>query len=132
MYVPQSVPLLSFTAREVVKELDRKPHLLVAVDIEGTHFPARDAPPFARLVLDGGATEFLCWFAEVSEDGRRLRAYFPVDLPDHGVIEYGYGNRIFGRLPLSLDTSKLSRLDARRLPQAVVRVDKQLLSLKRR
>jgi hypothetical protein len=109
----------SWTASEVVKDLDDRPHLLVKLEITGPYFPERAAEPFARVVRPDGRS-ITCWFADVSDDQRRLKAYFTSEVPPSGTIEFGYGQKVLGRLPADFDRTRVRALDRDRLPRHVV------------
>jgi len=108
----------SWNAKEVVKEVNRKPHLLVRLEVHGSYFPSRAAPPFVRIVPDEG-NPVDAWFTEETPDNRSLVGYFPVDLPQAGRIEFGYGDAVVGRVRAALDAGKIPRLDRNRIPGAV-------------
>ncbi len=110
---------MSWRAREIVREVNDRPHVLIAVEIEGTHFPHRAVEAFVRVVEPRGRS-MECWFAEVSEDNRRLKGYFPLDLPKKGRIEFGYAGQVLGTLPIEFDTKEVQTLDRKRLPRETV------------
>jgi len=124
----QKIPQLPWQAREVIRELDGRPHLLVRIRIEGGYFAQRAPEPFMRIV--SGHEEVRSWFAEISEDNSTLTAYFPTDLPAGGIIEYGYGDTVQGRLQQEFSTKALVRLDAKRLAPETVRVSQELIRAK--
>jgi hypothetical protein len=118
-YQPPQTPDLTWTSREVVRELNRKPHLLVAVEIRGPYFPHRALVPFARIVPpEGRPVE--SWFAEISDDSRTLKAFFTLDVPQGGHIEFGYGDTVMGRLGKTFDRRSVPGLDRQKLPDGVV------------
>jgi hypothetical protein len=120
---------LTWRAQEVVREVDDQPHLLARIEIEGDYFPHRAAEPFVRI-LDGDQVVMTSWFADVSDDNRRLTGYFPVDLPPRGTVEFGYGHQVMGRIPLGFDADAVIRLDRQRLPGTVVPVSAEYLKAK--
>jgi hypothetical protein len=112
---------LSWQAGEIVRELDDRPHLLTRIVLKGGSFPQLDAQPFIRVVGRREALE--SWFAEIADDGTSMSGYFAVDAPPtDGIIEYGYGSRVWGRIPGPFDPLKIERLERERLPQEVVPV----------
>lgn len=120
---------MSWEAGEVVRELDDRPHLLLRIQILGASFPHLDAQPFVRLL--GRRTLVESWFAMVAENKRSLSGYFGVDAPMvEGIIEYGYGSRVFGRIPAPFDPSKVKHLDRERLPADLVEVTEKYLRRK--
>jgi hypothetical protein len=118
-------------AKEVVRVIDRKPHLLSRIDIDGAVFPQRAVPPFVRIRVNDELT-VSAWFASVSNDGRTLSGYFQEDLPARGAIEFGYGVDVMGRLPLPFDAGTVLRLDRKKLPQGIVIVSRDFLKKKLR
>ena len=118
-YVMQQPSNLEWEAREVVRELNKRPHLLVSIEIKGTYFPHRSAPPFARIVQPDGRTK-RSWFVDVSDDNLSLKAYFTLDMPESGKIEFGYGDMVIGAVPLNFDRTKVRVLDRARLPKDIV------------
>jgi hypothetical protein len=109
-------PELSWQASEVVRELDDRPHLMTRIQLRGGSFPHLDAQPFVRV--RGRRVSVESWFAEVADDQASLTGYFPVDASmADGVIEYGYGSRVFGRVPGPFDPLRVEHLDRDRLPR---------------
>lgn len=121
-------PKLSWRISETVVELDDRPHLLLRIEIRGTSFPQLDSPPFVRIA--GRREAFRSWFANVSDDGSSLAGYFGVDtpLPD-GVLEYGYGNAVFGHAD-GFAPQRIERLDKARLPKTLVPVTEAFIAEK--
>jgi hypothetical protein len=123
-------PEVSWQAAEVVRELDDRPHLLLRIRLRGGSFAQLDAQPFVRVLGRRAASE--SWFAEVSEDQTSFSGYFSIDAPAApGIIEYGYGSRVMGRLPGPFDPGKVKRLERDRLPKDLVPVTQQLIDRKR-
>lgn len=110
------------TAREVIQVLNNKPHLLVRMEIRGEHFPHRAPHPFVHI-KNGTNTYFHDYFSEVSPDNQKLIGYLPVDLPTEGIIEFGYGEEIWGSIPEKGSQSSIKRLDRKRLPRDLIIVD---------
>jgi hypothetical protein len=129
MLTPNRSAELSWGAREVVREIDDLPHLLVRVDVRGPYFPHRAREASVRIVADKGQ-DMTCWFADIADDGRRLLGYFPTDLPDRGVVEFGYGSETIGSLPVEFDARAVTRLDRDRLPEDLVVVTSDYLEAK--
>ncbi len=127
-YIAQ-LPELPFEAREVVREIDKRPHLLVRIEISGGYFPHRALEPFIRIISGKKVEE--SWFADVTEDNRGLAGYFATDLPRQGTLEFGYGSEVLGRLKLKFASNKVARLDRKRLPQDLVIVSANFLKAKR-
>lgn len=114
-------------AQEVVKMLDDRPHLLVRLDITGPHFPHRAAEPFVRI-LSRERVVAKSWFTRISEDSRKLMAYFPVDVPAGDTIEFGYAVNVMGRIAASFDAKAVKHLERERLPKETVEVSNEYLS----
>lgn len=115
----RDLPDPEWRADEVVHELDDRDHLLMRIQIRGGSFPHMDAEPFVRIA--GRRDEARSWFVDIADDSSRMSGYFPVDVsPGEGVIEYGYGNRVFGRLGRRFSTRIVERLDRQGLPRKTV------------
>jgi hypothetical protein len=121
MLAAQEMEALRWEAREVVREIDDRPHLLVRVTVAQGPFPHRAPEPFMRIV-DAQRQATMAWFADVGEDGDRLDGYFPTDLPGRGVIEFGYGDQTIGRVAADFRNDRIERLERDRLPDDVVPV----------
>ena len=104
----------TWEAREVVREIDDRPHLLLRVDVKGGTFPQRALEPVARITSPKGE-QFVSWFATISPDERTLSAYFPVDVPDEGILEFGYFPVVVGRTGRTFTKKSAARLDRERL-----------------
>ena len=116
-------------AQEVVREVDHRPHLLVRLTVRGGYFPHRAAAPFVRIVgRDKAVVD--AWFTEITGDSSALMAYFATDLPDDGVIEFGYEDQVLGRIPAAFDGKAVPRLDRKRLPSDVVETTRAYLRKK--
>jgi hypothetical protein len=112
----KDLPNYDWTGREVVVELDDRPHLLARVDVGGGYFPRMGREAFMRVVVDEKTT-VRAWFAEPADDLRTLHGYFAAELPELGVLEFGYGADVMGRLELR---GTIETLDRARLPRDVV------------
>ena len=125
----QRIPQLPWQAKEVIRELDNRPHLLVRITIKGGYFVHRAAEPFIRIVNRGKVVE--SWFADISEDNSALSGYFPTDVPTGGIIEYGYGSQVQGRLEMKFTNKSVDRLDTKKLPKEIIKVSQKFLREKR-
>lgn len=125
----KKLPTLSVEAKEVIRELDYKPHLLTRITIRGMHFPHRSAEPFMRIAV-GRRKPVSAWFAEIADDEQGLAGYFPVDLPARGTIEFGYGSQVMDRFTLAFDARKLARLDRKQVEKGAVEVTTKFLQAK--
>jgi hypothetical protein len=129
MHEESRQPGLTWTAQEVVREVDHRAHLLVRITVRGGTFPHRAMGPFMRIVA--GRTVVFPWFTEISGDSGALAGYFAVDLPGEGVIEYGYPGQPPRRVPALFTPEPVQRLDRARLPRDVVEVTGEFLEEKR-
>lgn len=121
MLPPQDVaqPIqVTWQAQEVVRVINDRPHLLLRITITGTTFPQRAAAPFVRVVAGESVTR--SWSTTISDDLRELHGYFPTDMPLEGIVDYGYGSRVYGRAAQALQADAVRRLDRARLPPDVV------------
>jgi hypothetical protein len=125
-------PELTWDAQEIVREVDHAPHLLVRLAVRRGYFPHRAAMPFLRIVNNDGTLLLRAWFTEISPPSDALLGYFPVDLPDSGIIEWGYDDDVFGRVPFALDGRRIKRLERPRLAKDVVVTTSKYLEEKRR
>jgi len=113
-------------ARQVVRELNDRPHLLAEIEIANGSFPQLGSYPWIRVTA--GRRVAVSWFAEISDDGTILRGYFAVDaLPPSGVIDYGYAGGVFGQLSQRFDLRGIKHLQPRRLPKETVRITTKFL-----
>lgn len=125
-FIYKKEPSLIAKAKEVVKIVNDRPHLLLRIEVRGSYFPHRAMEPVVRI-FQGGEDYELCWFAEVSEDNAAVMAYFPVDVGLKGTVEYGYGNVIHGSLAKGLEEIEIDRLDRERLEKETVITTKRFL-----
>ncbi|MET0646810.1 MAG: hypothetical protein ABW208_09335 [Pyrinomonadaceae bacterium] len=121
---------VEWRAHEVIKELDDRPHLLVRIEIAGPYFPHRAVDPYVRI-LRGDQVVAESWFAKVSDDNRRILAYFPTDVPEGEVIEFGYEDDMMGRIRTAFDSGVVRRLERERLPKEVLEVTDRYVKSKR-
>jgi hypothetical protein len=129
-YVAVAPQEIRWSGQETVRELGGQPHLLLRLDVTGSLFPHRNAPAFLRIVRSA-REGIVSWIAEVSPDGRTLSGYFGVDDATKGMIEYGYGQTILGRLERPFDATEVKRLDRARLPRETVIVTTEYLKGRR-
>lgn len=125
-YKIRKLPEYKARIKEVVKILNDRPHLLVRVEVSGEYFPHRNAPPFI-LIKTGRKRTFKDLFTEVSPDNHNLLGYLPVDIPIGGIIEFGYGDEIWGSVPGVVDAESVERLDKQRLSKEIVVVDGEFM-----
>ncbi len=105
---------LKFNARQVLRDFDDKPHLLLRLKLEGTRFPQRALLPF--VIANG---ELLAYHTEIAEDELSVRAYFDRPIPEGSRIEFGYGKQIYLRFPASFSMKGVDQLDRKKLPEKV-------------
>lgn len=108
---------LKWEARQVLRDLHGKPHVLLRIKLTGTHFPQRALEPFAAV----GKVRSL--FVEISEDGLSASAYFDRPLPQGGSIDFGYGDKVFLRLK-AFESKAVERLDFKKLPKETQGLEK--------
>lgn len=101
----------SWRAREVLREVENRPHLLLRVDIHGPHFPERGVAPFMRLVA--GRKKVTALMTEIDDSQTHLRGYFPTDLAVKGRFEFGYASEVLGSLLIR--EPNVDRLDEARI-----------------
>ncbi len=101
---------LHWEGRQVLRDLDNEPHLLMRVKLTGTFFPQRSEEPFVRV------GEVQSRFVEIAEDGQSVNAYFDQPLQPRSVVEFGYGNEILLRVPQRFSLDRIQVLDPQRLP----------------
>ena len=121
------LPKYEVASKEVVKVLNDRPHLLVRMKISGGYFPHRAPHPFIHLRV-GEREYFTDYFTEISDDNQSLIGYLPVDFPEKGVIEFGYGNEIWGTIAGEFSRDSITPLDRRRLPQDILVVDTEFVN----
>jgi hypothetical protein len=129
-YRMRKLPEYQVQAREVVRVLDDRPHLLVRMEVRGESFPHRAPHPFVMIQV-GEQEYFKDLFTEVSADNQSLQGYLPIDVPSQGVVVFGYGDEIWGRVPGEFDAATVTRLDRKRLPEEIVVVDVKFLRRKK-
>ena len=105
---------LKLNARQVLRDFDDTPHLLLRLKLEGTRFPQRALLPF--VIAKG---ELLAYHTEIAEDEMSVRAYFDKPITEGSRIEFGYGKQIYLRLPSSFSMKGVDLLDRTKLPEKV-------------
>lgn len=102
---------LHWEARQVLRDLNKEPHVLLRIKLTGTYFPQRALEPF---VIVGKVRSR---FVEIADDGLSACAYFDEQLKHGGRIEFGYGRKILLRLPGAFDVETVKTLDLERIPR---------------
>lgn len=125
------VPQAEFTwrAREVVRVVDHRPHLVVRIAVAGGFFPHRASVPFMHIV-QGREVVARSWFAEIGDDNRSLLGYFATDIPN-GAIEVGYQDEPPSRVTTEFEAAEVKRLDRQRLDKEVIEASVEYLREKR-
>jgi hypothetical protein len=100
--------------REVVRDLDGRPHVFLRLRLTGFYFPPGALAPFMMV------GDVVSRFASSSADGLTVTAYFDQPLPQARIVTLGYGNVAVEDFNLEVDTRALSRLDRERLPRGVI------------
>lgn len=111
---------MQITADEVLREVGTRPHLALRVAVRGGSFPLRALEPFARIGSTDKPVKAL--FAEIDDDERGMRAYFPTDVPMRGTLTIGYGSEVTATIPLDKVRLKPTRLDEGKIKGAFHRV----------
>jgi hypothetical protein len=111
---------MQITADEVLCEVGKRPHLTLRIGVRSGSFPLRALEPFARIGSRDKPVKAL--FAEIDDDERGMRAYFPTDLPMRGTLTVGYGSEVTATIPLDKVRLKPTRLDEARIKGAFHRV----------
>jgi len=121
----RKTPQYNAQAKEVVRVLNERPHLLVRIIIDGNHFPFRSVDPLIRIATSN-EKHVTNLFAEVAPDNSKIIGYFPVTIPN-GIIEFGYEDELWDTLPGGFSPESVVRLDRKRLPNDIVIVDNEFL-----
>ncbi len=110
-HLPINDPNLRWHAKEVLRDIDERPHLMVRIRLSGAHFPQRGAEPFVRV---GTVRSKLVL---IDDDELGVRAYFDEPIPANAMIEYGYGEQVTYRVRRKFAPSRIEQLDRARLPR---------------
>ena len=108
---------LKWDACLVLRDLPGGPHLLFRIRLTGTHFAERGAETFVRV------GRIRSRFAEIASDGLSLTAYFDQPPPIEGIVEMGYGHKVYLRCPRPFDIGLGRRLQRALLPPGVRNLD---------
>ena len=100
--------------REVIRDVERKPHVFIRVRLRGWHFPERAPEPF--LVIG----EIVSKFVLIDPAGKSADAYFDIRPPVAKRVSFGYGNIISWDFDVTVDPSGIVPLDRARLPKRFV------------
>lgn len=108
---PIESELLQWEAKQVLRDIHKKPHLFLRIKLTGTSFPLRALDPLVKV---GDITSK---FVIISEDLLEAFAYFDKPIPLEKTIEFGYEDGILLRFPNKFDRTKINLLDFKRLPK---------------
>ncbi|MEA3075671.1 MAG: hypothetical protein QOF60_579 [Actinomycetota bacterium] len=99
--------------REVVHDVDERPHVFWRVRLTGWSFPHRGPEPF--LLVGDAVSRFVV----IAPDGSIADAYFDKPLPDAKRVSFGYGKIVSWDFDVAI-AARVRRLDRARLPKGVV------------
>jgi hypothetical protein len=100
--------------REVVRDVEERPHVFVRVRLSGWHFPERAPEPF--MVIGRAVSKFVV----IDRDGTGADGYFDAMPSKAKRISFGYGKIVSWDFDVRIDPPKVPRLDRSRLPRGVV------------
>jgi hypothetical protein len=100
--------------REVVRDIAKKPHVLIRVRLTGWHFPERALEPF--VLIGTAVSKFLL----IGYDGTTADAYFDVRPPAAKRVSFGYGKIISWDFDVAVNPADIDRLDRARLPKGFI------------
>lgn len=100
--------------REVVRDVEGRPHVFARIKLTGWHFPERAPEPF---MLVG---KVVSQRVEISRDGKSAQGYFNVPLPASKRVSFGYGKIIQWDFDVSINRKMMVPLDRARLPQGTI------------
>ena len=100
--------------REVVRDVNARPHVFVRIKLTGWHFTHRAQEPF--MVVGKVVSQRVI----ISRDGLNAEGYFDKALRAAKSLSFGYGNVIQWDFNVAIDPRKIARLDRHRLPRGVV------------
>ena len=111
----EAAPALNWEAKEVVRDLNGRPHLLVRLTLRGIRPDERALEPIVRV------GDKVARFTRAGFPEPVLHAYFGEALPDGEFIDFGFEDAgILHRFPLPFTVTEVTRLDRGRLPENVV------------
>lgn len=114
---------LKWEAREVMLDVNGRPHLFVMIKLTGTEFPVIAQIPQVWV------GEVHAKYVRIDENRRIVRAYFDVPPPEGGTIYFGH----LGKAELSFrqfNPTIMVRLDRSRLPKNVILQEQRKPDLK--
>jgi hypothetical protein len=100
--------------REVVRDVNGRPHVFLRIKLTGWYFPHRAQEPF--MVVGKVVSQRVI----ISRDGLSAEGYFDKPLRAAKSLSFGYGNIIQWDFKLAIEPRKIGRLDRLRLPRGVV------------
>jgi hypothetical protein len=108
--------------REVVIELDRRPHVFMRARLTGWLFQHRAEEAFL-LVGD-----VVSRFVRIAPDGLSADAFFDKPLPRVRDVSFGYGRTVAWEFKATVNERRVKRLDRARLPDGVVDAFRDLVN----
>ena len=113
---------LQVNVDEVLREVGSdNAQLVLRIGVRGAAFPLRALEPFARIDVNDKTIQ-TSLFAEIDDDERGVRAYFPTDTRLRGDLVVGYGSEVTAVIPFDRLRLKPTRLDESRIEGAFHRV----------
>jgi len=100
--------------REVVRDVQERPHVFVRVRLTGWHFPQRAPEPF--LTIGRAVSAFVL----IGREGTSADAYFDVRPPAAERVSFGYGKVVSWDFDLAIEPGRIERLDRGQLPRNYV------------
>ncbi len=109
---------LKWEAKQVIKDLWGKPHLLLRLKLTGTRFQERALEPVVTIGKERSI------FVEIAEDGLAAYAYFDHPVPSRATVEFGYGQGPLLRFAGYVTSKVIKSLDPKLLPKGTVNVER--------
>lgn len=100
--------------REVVQDIQDRPHVFWRLRLTGWHFEFRAQIPFAVV------GNVVSHHVDLAPDGTSADAYFNRPLPAARLVGFGWGRTVAWEFPLKISPRKVAKLNRRRLPKGVV------------
>jgi hypothetical protein len=101
---------LQWEGKQVLRDVSGEPFLLFRLKVAGTFFPQRAAEAFIRI------GRLRSRFVRIAEDGQSASGYFDEPPPEEGLVEFGYGQRVYLRCQRPFAVGSTGRLKRALLP----------------
>jgi hypothetical protein len=101
---------LRWEGKQVLRDVAGEPFLLFRLKVAGTFFPQRAAEAFIRI------GRLRSRFVRIAEDGQSANGYFDEPPPEEGLVEFGYGQRVYLRCRRPFEVGSTGRLKRALLP----------------